>query len=265
MAKPSTHKSAAKPVLPKDKHTMLKMAAVIVARMHEDAEDPRFLPSVKYPDVAPFGNTVVLLLNSPQSALICDLPKKWVRLFTLDQQEELTTLSAPPEEEEEKDKDEKVFKAMLSSFSMTLGSLASLLVKAKKAHLVKGTAPPPASVEDLFIPETPEPEPVEENAEKPAKKKKQKLVCSYALVKPKKCEQEDNEDSAGPSTKRSCFLEAKIELPVMPLHMAEHKMLKLWKSLHMAQKAVDAVQKVMDTVMGWADQVQTLLGRALAE
>ncbi|EJU06262.1 hypothetical protein DACRYDRAFT_103206 [Dacryopinax primogenitus] len=376
MAKPSTHKSATKPVPPKDEHTMLKTATAIIACMCEDAEDPRFLPLVKYPDVAPFGNVVALLLNSPQFTLVRNLPEKWVQLFALDQQEELAALSVPPkeEEEEEEEEEEKKFKVMLSGFSTSLGSLASPLMKAEKGkakaketmpaklvmlrlddgvdkmppairvhgrlmkedscnvgwmpeetlvkvllamtdaavlesfaaenccmlcrkhaigkdgkarhecdiaevanravcstckaakkpcsthtvHLTKGMALPPASVEDLFIPETPEPEPAEETAKEPAKKKKQKPVHSYALVKPKKHEQEDNKDSVGPSTKQSCLPEAEVKPPVTPLCMAEHKMLKLQKSLHTAQKA-------MDMVMGWVDQVQTLLGRALAE
>ncbi|EJU06302.1 hypothetical protein DACRYDRAFT_103250 [Dacryopinax primogenitus] len=379
MAKPTTHKSTAKP---EDKHAaMLKTAAVIVVHMQEDAEDPGFLPLVKYSDIAPFGNAVTLLLNSPQKALVCDLPKKWVHFFGLDQQEELAALSALPEEDEEEDKEEKKFKVMLSGFLTSLGSLASPLVKAKKGkakamemmpaksvmpcldngmnktlpvtrahrrpmeedshnagwmpeemlvkvllatmdatvlesfvaencctlcckhtmvkdgkahhkcdiadvankvvcstckatkkpcsmhtvHLAKAMALPAASVEDLFLLETPEPKPVEETAEKPTKKKKRKLVHSYAPVKPEKCEQEDDEDSVGPSQKWSHLLEAEVELPVVLLCMVEPKMLELWKSLHTAQKAVDAAQKAMDTVTGWADQVQTLLGRALAE
>ncbi|EJT97412.1 hypothetical protein DACRYDRAFT_111955 [Dacryopinax primogenitus] len=133
------------------------------------------------------------------------------------------------------------------------------------AHLAKAMALPPASVEDLFLPETPEPKPVEETAKKPAEKKKQKPVCSYAPVKPQKCEQEDDKDSVGTSQKQSCLPEAEVEPPVALLRMAEHKMLELRKSLHMAQKAVDVAQKVMDMVTGQVDQVQTLLGRALAE
>ncbi|EJU04595.1 hypothetical protein DACRYDRAFT_104477 [Dacryopinax primogenitus] len=131
--------------------------------------------------------------------------------------------------------------------------------------IAKAAALPSAPLEQLFLPDTPEPKPVEETAEKPADKKKQKPVHSYAPAKPKKHEQEDDKDLVGPLQNQSCLPEAKVKLPVMPLHMAEHKMLKLQKSLHTAQKAVDAAQKAMDTVTSWADQVQTLLGRALAE
>ncbi|EJU02953.1 hypothetical protein DACRYDRAFT_106131 [Dacryopinax primogenitus] len=319
------------------------MTAAIIAHMREDAEDPGFLLLVKYPDIMPFGNAVTLLLNSPQSALVCNLPEKWVQLFALDQQEELAALSTPAKEEEEEDEEEKKFKAMLSGFSTSLGSLASLLAKAEKgkakaketmlakavmrhlnngmdktspatracrrpmkedscnagwmpeetlcmlcckhaivkdgkvhhnkkalqhslsACLAKAMALPPVSVEDLFLLETPEPKPIEKPTEKPAKKKKQKPVHSYMLVKPKKHEQEDNKDLVGLSLKWSRLLEAEVKLLVMPLRMAEHKMLKLRKSLQIAQKAVDTVQKVVNTAMGWADQVQTLLGKALTE
>ncbi|EJU06438.1 hypothetical protein DACRYDRAFT_103385 [Dacryopinax primogenitus] len=317
---------------------------------------------------------VVLLLNSPQSTLICDLPEKWVQLFDLDQQEELAALSALPKEDEEEDKDEKEFKMMLSGVLMSMVSLASPLVKAEKAkakakgtmlaklvmlhlnnctnkmlpvtracrRLMKAdscnagwmieemlamlllattddavlesfaaenccllcckhavlkdgwlhhecniaevpdkavcsackaakkpcsahiaTALPPVPAEELFCLETPEP--IEETAKKPIKKKKQKPVCTYALAKPKKHEQEDDKDLSGPLAKQSRLLEAEIELLIVPLWMVEHKMLELCKSLQMAQKVVDMVQKVVDTVLGWADQVQTLLGRALAE
>ncbi|EJU02757.1 hypothetical protein DACRYDRAFT_106816 [Dacryopinax primogenitus] len=113
---------------------MLKTAATIVAGMCEDMEDPGFLPLVKYLDVKPFGNAVALLLNSPQSALICNLPEKWVQLFGLDQQAELAALSVLPSEDEEEDKDEKEFKAMLLGFLRSMVSLASPLVKAKKAR-----------------------------------------------------------------------------------------------------------------------------------
>ncbi|EJU02690.1 hypothetical protein DACRYDRAFT_106754 [Dacryopinax primogenitus] len=131
MAKPNTHKSAAKP---KDEHAaMLKTAAAIVACMHKDVEDPRFLPLVKYLDIKPFSNMVALLLNSPQSALVHDLPEKWVQLFAANQQEELAALSVPPEEDEEEDKEEKQFNAMLSGFLMSLVSLASPLGKLEKA------------------------------------------------------------------------------------------------------------------------------------
>ncbi|EJT97106.1 hypothetical protein DACRYDRAFT_112066 [Dacryopinax primogenitus] len=130
MAKPNTRKSAARL---KDEHaTMLKTAAAIIAQMHEDTEDPGFWPLVKYLDIKPFGNAVVLLLNCPQSALVHNLPEKWVQLFGLDQQEELAALSVLPKEDEEKDKDEKEFKAMLSGFLTSLVSLASPLVKPEK-------------------------------------------------------------------------------------------------------------------------------------
>ncbi|EJU01695.1 hypothetical protein DACRYDRAFT_107441 [Dacryopinax primogenitus] len=126
------------------------------------------------------------------------------------------------------------------------------------ARIAKAAALPPVPAKELFHLETPEPEPIEETTKKPANKKKQKAVCSYVPANPKKCEQEDDEDLPGPSTKWSRLPEAKIELPVAPLQMAEHKMLELWKSLQTAQK-------VVNTATGWADQVQTLLGRALTE
>ncbi|EJU01166.1 hypothetical protein DACRYDRAFT_108496 [Dacryopinax primogenitus] len=95
-----------------------------------------------------------------------------------------------------------------------------------------------------------------------AKKKKAAPKCitqaMSSTVKAKKHEREDDQGEPGPSHKQSCLPEAEIELLVMPLCMAEHKMLELQTSLLMAQKA-------MDTITGWAEQVQTLLGRALAE
>ncbi|EJU00383.1 hypothetical protein DACRYDRAFT_109112 [Dacryopinax primogenitus] len=253
MAKPSTCKSAAKPALPTDEHAiMLKTAAAIIAHMCKDTEDPRFLLLVKYSDVMPFSNVVVLLLNSPQSTL----------------QEELATLSAPPEEDEEEDEDEKEFKAMLSGFLTSLVSLASPLVKAKKGK-TKTKETTPAKVVMLCLDDgTNVTLPVTKVHGRPTKKDScnAKLMCMYLLAKPNKCKrEEDNKDEAGPLHKWSHLPEAGIEPPVMLLHMAEHNMLELQKSLLTAQKAVDAVQKVVDTISGWVEQVQTLLGRALAE
>ncbi|EJU03388.1 hypothetical protein DACRYDRAFT_106546 [Dacryopinax primogenitus] len=366
---------------------MLKTAAMIIVHMHEDTEDPIFLPLVKYSDLeAFFANMVMLLVNSPQSALVCNLPvnnptstqlqadsgtptnfplslppfpseflhtthqtnisdtswvgspEKWVHLFAEDQQAELATLSVPVEEEEEEDKEEKEFKATLSGFLMSLASMDSPLVKAEKGkakakemtpskldtwevtkedsrnvgwmmeetlamlllvtmdevvvesfsaencimfavpqahHLQrwcgmplwsrpgstwpkKVVALPPVPAEQkLFCLETPKP--TEKPAAMPANKKKWKLMHTYVPAKANKCKREEkDEGEAGTSQKQSCLPEAEIELPVVLLCMAEHKMLKMWKSLQVAQKAVTEVT-------AWADQIQTLLGRDLTE
>ncbi|EJT99558.1 hypothetical protein DACRYDRAFT_109657 [Dacryopinax primogenitus] len=105
---------------------------------------------------------------------------------------------------------------------------------------------------ELFILETLEPESC---VPTPTVKKKK---AAPNTVKAKKWEREGDKGEPGPLHKWSCLPEAKVKLPVTPLGMAEHKMLELRMSLQMAQKAVN-------TATGWADQVQTLLGRALAE
>ncbi|EJT97562.1 hypothetical protein DACRYDRAFT_111606 [Dacryopinax primogenitus] len=123
--------------------------------------------------------------------------------------------------------------------------------------------PPAPAEKKLFPSETPEP--IEEPTKKPANKKKQKLMHTYAPAKPKKCKQEDDKDEPGPSQKQSRLPEAEIKSPVAPLCMVEHKMLELHKSLQMAQKVVDVAQKAVDRGVAWAEQIQTLLGQALAE
>ncbi|EJU00387.1 hypothetical protein DACRYDRAFT_109115 [Dacryopinax primogenitus] len=345
---------------------MLKTAALIVAHMCKDAEDPRFSPWVKYSDFEGFTNAVMLLVNSEKAELICNLLEKWVSIFANDQQAELAALSALPNDESD---EEKEFAAMLSRLLMSLAAMASPIRKAEKdkakakemmpakvgvphangsmlvmlpvtraggrptkedsknvgwiseemlatkdeavveefllencvmfimpqahgvqgwgaapecnimeqagravclackaakkpctahiVHIEKAAALPAALVgEKLFLSESPKP--TKKPIALPTSKKMQKLRCIYPATKPKKCQQEDNKDKAGHSQKWSHLPEAEIELRVVPLHMPEHKMLEMRKSLQVAQKAVA-------DVTAWADQIQTLLGRALKE
>ncbi|EJU00950.1 hypothetical protein DACRYDRAFT_108293 [Dacryopinax primogenitus] len=275
---------------------LLSNAIKIVDIMVSTINKPNFSVA-KYADGVLIWDAVMLLVRSRERHRVANLPEVWLDLLLEDNQEELVQLTRPAEEKKEEqeqeqeqdDADEFFWQSARQFLSMSVQWMCFFHVTdffCQKHHSTTASSPAVANKEQS-VKAKPSPTKGKVVATAPTHARHGRLskaatqcvgwlseetLATLLLVSKnnvvvesfleencaKKHKREDDKDAPGPLQKWSHLPEAEVKPLVALLSTVEHKMLELQKSLQMVQKA-------LDTITSWAEQVQTLLGRALAE